>query len=144
MISRRRLLTNGTALVALGGLYGGTRFSTTDAEAAIAAVVRHYYADRALHPDAADAFAAEYAPLSEWRWEQTAMLSAHAYFLPATRLALPSNRRLRLDQIDRAITTEFLLSTDFDPETDKADAPLEFLGLVTDRQCNPFARMRDA
>lgn len=142
MISRRRLLTSGSALVAVAGLYTGTRFATGDAQSAIAEVVRHYFKDRALHPDAPDAFATDYAPLSEWRWQQEAMRAAHAYFLPAVRAALPENKRLRLDQIDRAIVSEFILASDYEPQSDDASQPLEYIGLETDRLCNPFAQMR--
>lgn len=142
MISRRSLLTRGTALVALTGLYGTTRFATTDSAEAIAALIRHQSRDRAIAPGTPEAFAADYAPLSEWRWQQTALQAAHAYHPPWARAALPASKRLRLEQLDRTIWSEFLLATDYDPQTDSPQTPLEYIGLTTDRLCNPFARLR--
>ena len=143
MLTRRQLVTNGIGLAVItgaGGAYLGSRWLSHDPQAVIAKIVRHYLADRQIATGAAESFAEAFAPVSEVRWQQSAMMASHTYFLPMVRSALPEERQLRLQQIDREIVSEFLLGSTFDPEEDDPATALEFVDLSTDRACNPFAR----
>lgn len=146
MLSRRQVVTNGMGLAVIagiGGVYLGSRWVAHTPEVTIAKIIGHYLADREIAPKAAEDFAQVFAPISEVRWQQSAMLASHTYFLPAMRGALPGDRRLRLEQIDRAVVSEFLLASTFDPADDDPEKPLEFVALATDRVCNPFARFAE-
>ena len=145
MLTRRRFLTNGIGVVALGaGGFGGVRYATADVEDLIVQIVRHYLGDQGLVPGAAEAFAADYAPLSEFNWKYRTLWASSLYFEPLVRDSLPSSNRVRLEYYDRRVVTEFLLSSDRDIRDPDATAPMDYLGLMVDRQCNPFARFVEA
>ena len=141
MVTRRRFLTNGVGLIALGAAgFVGVRFAMSDTEHLIARIVRHYLGADRLLPGAADAFAADYAPVTTSKWQHHLMWASTLYFVPTVRDALSERRRARLEQYDRLVVTEFLLASDMDPDDRDAERPLSYLGLYTDRACNPFAR----
>ena len=145
MLTRRRFLTNGIGIVALGaGGFGGLRYATADVEDVIVRIVQHYLGDQGLVTGAAEAFAADYAPLSEFNWKYRTLWASSLYFEPLVRDALPASNRRRLENYDRRVVTEFLLSSDRDLLDPDATAPMDYFGLTVDRQCNPFVRFVEA
>lgn len=134
---KRRTFLLGTGLAAASGLWFVT---DVKGASAIAAVIRESIGDGNLVGDAAERFAAAYAPLLDAR--QAFALRILEIFPAAVHL-LPDSIRLSIVSTMREIVTAFVLSSDIDPSLDYSVTPLSYSGYIQDEVgCNPFARLR--
>lgn len=141
MITRRKLLQGGLGLALVVVSAGvAVRAASPRTEDAIARIVRHYLGKERLHPQAASAFAAEYAATTKkLDWRVASAMALGIYFLPSFRNALPDSAAYRINRLDRRIVSDFLLSSDYDPN-DPPLTKIEHIAYDSERACNPFAR----